>query len=92
MIYNQINPFIELKLSKYLASFRKTHNTQLALLTMTETRHTMLNKVNKVGPTVMDFSKVFDTLNHNLVLCELKAYGFNTNALTFIQAHFLDKH
>ena len=36
----------------------------------------------------MDLSKVFDTLNLNLFLCKLKTYGFNTNALTFIQSYF----
>ena len=36
----------------------------------------------------MDLSKAFDTLNHNLLLCKLKAYGFNKNALPSIQSYF----
>ena len=46
-----------------------------------ETWRSMLNKDNKVGVFFMDFSKVFDTLNQNLLLYELKAYGLNTNTL-----------
>ena len=41
----------------------------------------MLNNANKVEAMGMDLSKSFETLNHNLLLCKLKAYGFNTNTL-----------
>ena len=43
----------------------------------------MINKGNKVGTIVMNFSKAFDTLNHNRLQCKPKAYGFDTNTLTF---------
>ena len=59
---------------------------------MIETWRAMLNKGNKVGAIVMDLCKAFDTLNHNLLLCKLKAYGFNKNALTFIQSYFTNRH
>ena len=68
------------------------HNTQPALLKMIETWRTMLNKGNKVGAIRMDLSKAFDTLNYNLVLCKLKAYGFNKSGLTFIQSYFTNRH
>ena len=73
LIYAQINPFMEPKLSKYLAGFRAKHNTQHALLKMIETWRAMLNKGNKFGAIIIDLSKAFDTLNHNLLLCKLKA-------------------
>ena len=72
--------------------FRAKHNTQHALLKMIETWGAMLNKGNKVGAIKMDLSKAFDTLNHNLLLCKLKAYGFNKNALTFIQSYFTNRN
>ena len=67
------------------------HNTQHALLEMIETWRVVLNKGSKVGVIIMDLSKAFDTLNHNL-LCKLKAYGLNKNALTFIQSYFTNRH
>ena len=53
-------------------------------LKVIETWRSMLNKCTKVGAILMDLTKTFDTLNHNLLLRKLKAYDFNTNALTFI--------
>ena len=75
-----------------VAGFRAKHNKQHALLKMIETWRAMLNKGNKVGAIIMDLSKAFDTLNHNLLLCKLKAYSFNKNALTFIQSYFTNRH
>ena len=88
-IYAQANSFIEPKLSKYLASFRKNHNTWHALL---KTWRSMLNNGNKAGVIVLAISKAFDTVNHNLHLCKLKAPGFNRNALTFIQSYISYRH
>ena len=70
------------KLSKSLTGFRKKHITRHVLLRMIGIWKSMLNDGNKVAAIVMDFSKAFDTLNHNLFLCRLKVYGFDTNALT----------
>ena len=72
------------KLSKYLAGFRKNHKTQHTLLKMIETWRCLLSKGNKVGAMLMDLSKAFVTLKHNL--CKLKAYDFDKNDLTFISS------
>ena len=60
-IYTQINSFMEPKLSRYPVDFRKNHNTQHALVKMIEIWDSMLNKYNKVGATVTNLSKSFDT-------------------------------
>ena len=52
----------------------------------------MLNKGSKIGSILMDLSKAFDTVNHNLLLCKVKAYGVDTNVLPFIQSHFSNRH
>ena len=74
---------MERELSKYLARFHAKRNVQHPSLKMIETWRATLNKYNNIG-----LSKPFDTLNHNLPLCKLKAYGFNKNDLTFIQSYF----
>ena len=70
MIYAHVNSFMELELSKYLVGFCAKHNTQHALRKMIETWRAMLNKCDKFGTIIMDLSKEFDTLNHNLLLCK----------------------
>ena len=79
------------KLSKSTAGFCKNYIIQHILLKMIGTWDYMLNKANKVGAVVMDFSNACDTLNHNL-LCETIAHGFDTNALTLIQSFVSNKY
>ena len=74
------------KFSKHLAGFRKNHSTQNALLIMIEKCKTILNKKLKVGALFLGLSKVFDTLDHPLLLAKLRAYGFDNNSLSFFQS------
>ena len=77
LIYNQVNSYMEPKLSKYLAGFCQNHNTQHAVLKMIETLWVSLNKSQKVGPIIMDLSKAFYTLNYKLLSEKLRTYGFD---------------
>ena len=92
LIYTKINSFIEPKRLKHLAGVRKNHNTEHVILKMSKTSRSMLNKSNKVGAVIMGFSKAFDTLKYNLLLCTLKAYGLDTNPLNFSQSYYLNRH
>ena len=39
----------------------------------------------------MDLSKAFDTINHDLMLAKLKAYGFSTNALNLMHNYLKNR-
>ena len=73
------------KFSKYLTDFRKNHNTQNSLLSMIESSKVRLNNGSKVGVIIMDLCKVFENLNHKLLLAKLKAYGLDSNLVTFYE-------
>ena len=73
--------------SQNITRFRKNHNPQNALLVVIEKWKTILNKKLKVGALFMGFSKVFNTLDHSLLLAKLSAYGFDNNSLSFIRVY-----
>ena len=87
IIYNQINEYIEPFLSNILTGFRKNHNTQHSLLKMLESFKEALDKGNSVSAIFMDLSKAFDTLNHDLLIAKLEAYGFSVNSLSYIHSY-----
>ena len=39
----------------------------------------------------MDLSKAFDTLNHNLLIAKLGAYGFERDSLSFMKSYLKDR-
>ena len=54
---------------------------------MLEEWKALLEKGEYVSVIFMDLSKAFDTINHDLLLAKLKAYGFSHNALAFMLSY-----
>ena len=79
------------KFSKYLTGFRKNHNTQHALLNMTENWKSNLDKGNKIAAIFMDLSKAFDTLGHSVLKAKLEAYGFDSLSLEFMKNYLTNR-
>ena len=77
---------MENKFSKYFTGFHKNHNTQNSFLRMIEFWKAKLNNGSKVGVIIMDLSKAFDSLNHDLLSAKLKAYGIDNNAVSFMRS------
>ena len=47
----------------------------------------VLGKGNSVSVIFMDLSKAFDTLNHDLLISKLDAYGFFAKTLSYIHSY-----
>ena len=78
--FNQMHEYIEPFLSNLLTGFRKNHNTQHCLLKMLEKWKEALDKGNFVDATLLNLSKAFDSLNHDLLIAKREAYGLSTNS------------
>ena len=80
----QISPFLEKTLSVFIAAYRKAYGTQHVLVRMLEDWKTKLDNDFTVRAILMDLSKAFDCIPHDLLIAKLHAYGFNENSLVFI--------
>ena len=49
------------------------------------------DKGKNAGAVFMDLSKAFDTINHDLLIAKLEAYGFSTNALLFMPSYLKNR-
>ena len=84
IMQKQMNGLIEKHLSPYLCGYRKGYNTQYALLAMIEKWKLSLDNHGYAGGILMDLSKAFDSINHQLLIAKLHAYGFEKSALCLI--------
>ena len=90
LMQKQTNDFIEKHLSPYLCGYRKGYNCQYALLCMIEQWKMSLDNNGLAAGIMMDLSKAFDTINHELLIAKLHAYGFNVDSLEKILDYLTD--
>ena len=50
-----------------------------------------MDKQQYVGAVLMDLSKAFDCLPHDLILAKLSAYGLLANACDFLESYLSNK-
>ena len=84
IMLNQMKDFVEKHLSPYICGYRRGYNCQYALLAMIERGKRSLDNNEFAGCVLMDLSKAFDTINHQLLVAKLYAYGFSKNACELI--------
>ena len=91
IIQKQITAHIDTYLSPYLCGYRKGFNAQHALISLIEKWKQSLDKQGYAGAMLMDLSKAFDTLNHELLIAKLHAYGFDKNALELVHSYLTNR-
>ena len=72
------------KANKHFYGHRKDYNTQHALICLIEKWKKILDEKGFCGAVLMDLSKAFDTINHELLIAKLHAYGFEKSALKLL--------
>ena len=91
IMQRQITSHIDQHLSKYLCGYRKGYNTQHALLSLIEKWKRVLDNKGYAGAILMDLSKAFDTLNHELLIAKLSAYGFSRESLNLVHSYLTNR-
>ena len=70
IIQNQIVFFIVNTLNHHLCGYRKGFSTQHAIISLLERWKCSIDKKGFGGAVLMDLSKAFDTLNHDLLIAK----------------------
>ena len=91
IIHKQITNYMTDKLAHSITGFRKSHGTQNSLVVMLEKWKRALDKGEYVAALFMDLSKAFDTINHDLLIAKLKAYGFSKEALKLMKSYLKNR-
>ena len=87
VLQNQIVQYIEHFLSPNISAYRKSHSTQHVLIKLIEEWKSGLDDGNLVGAVLMDLSKAFDSISHDLLIAKLNAYGFGKSSLKYLYSY-----
>ena len=80
-------PFLDNTLSNFVAAYRKAYSTQHVLIRPVEDWKAKLDNNFIVRAVLMDLSKAFDCIPHDLIIAKLHAYGFDENALVLVYSY-----
>ena len=88
----QTDAYIDEKLSKFVCGYRKGgYNCELTLTYMVEKMKQSKDKGGHAGAVLMDLSKAFDTIKHELLIAKMHAYGFSRDSLKLIHSYLNDR-
>ena len=91
IIYSQTNVFLQDKLSNLLTGFRKNHSAQHSLMYRLKIWIKILHKGGYACVMFMDSSKAFDTIQHDLMIAKLGAYGFSHGPLHHMGSYWINR-
>ena len=87
ILFQQISSYVSSILSPYLCGFRKGYNAQHALLRLKKKMNISLDRKENIGLFMMDLSKAFDCIPHDLLVAKLHAYNFDKNCLKLVYSY-----
>ena len=74
-----------------MCGFRKVYCTQHALFKLLTSWQNSLDRGRFVGAILMDLSKDYDCLPHDLLLAKLQAYGFSKESMRLFLSHLTNR-
>ena len=73
------------------SGFRRLHSCQTALTKAVDNWLTAMNNNYIVGTVLLDLSKAFDLVNHNILLQKLKCYKFSPSAIALFESYLSNR-
>ena len=93
LVYRRISNFFKKHnvLYKHQFGFRNNYSTTLALLDVVDTCYKNLDQYNKIIGIYFDLQKAFDTVDHNILLHKLYAYGIRGVMYDWVKNYLTDR-
>ena len=80
-------PFFDKIQSNFISAYRSRYSSQHVVLRLIEQWRKCLDKNKVFGAILMDLSKTFDCLPHDLLIAKLEAYGLDRCALKLLLSY-----
>ena len=91
ILSNQLSEYFDKIFHNFLCAFRKGHGCQTTLLRLLEDWKAALDKSYYVAAILMDLSKAFDCLPHDILLCKLSAYGLSESSVNLLKNYLSNR-
>ena len=80
-LQEQFKPFVETFLSGFVAAFRERYSCNHVLMRLIENWKRAIDENFPIGTVLMDLSKAFNCIPHDLLIAKLYAYGLSDELL-----------
>ena len=78
-------------LSKFICAYRKKYSSNHVLIRLIENWRLHLDDKKFVGAVLMDLSKAFDCVPHDLLIAKMHAYGFDFDILNLFLSYLKNR-
>ena len=79
-------------LSDFVSAYRSKYSSDHMILRLIEEWKEKLDKGFSAGPVLMDLSKTFDCIPHDLLIAKLNAHGFDRKSLVFFYSYLKQRN
>ena len=85
--HENLTNYVNCFLSKFISAYRKSYSSSHVLIRLIESWKKSLDEKKFVCAVLMDLSKAFGSIPHDLLIAKMYAYGFSIDAVTFFYSY-----